>query len=98
MANDKLGFGFIGAGEIAVASAKAVRGGKHAFIARVVDARADLAQDLAATYGGEPADSIEGLLGESEGRGRRLSPPPPGFFADTQPYTPVDLAAGHAPP
>jgi len=65
MANDKLGFGFIGAGEIAVASAKAVRGAQHAFIARVVDARADLAEDLAATYGGEVADSIETLLADS---------------------------------
>src|SRR5215212_7337633 len=64
MTNDRLGFGFIGAGEIAVASAKAVRGAQHAFLARAHDARADLAQDLAATYGGEVADSIETLLAD----------------------------------
>jgi predicted dehydrogenase len=58
----QLGFGFIGAGEIAVASAKALRGAQHASVVRVVDAHADLAQDLAATYGGEMADSIETLL------------------------------------
>jgi len=63
MAN-QLGFGFIGAGEIAVASAKAVRGTEHAFIARVADARAKLAEDLAATYGGTAAASIETLLAD----------------------------------
>jgi len=64
MTSDKLGFGFIGAGEIAIASAMGLRGAQHAFIARVHDARADLAQDLAATYGGEVADSIETLLAD----------------------------------
>jgi predicted dehydrogenase len=60
----ELGFGFIGAGEIAVASAKAVCGARHAFIARVHDLREDLAQDLATTYGGQPAASIETLLAD----------------------------------
>jgi len=62
--NEQLGFGFIGAGEIAAASAKAIRGAQHARIVRVVDARADLAQDLTATYGGAMADSIETLLAD----------------------------------
>lgn len=60
----QLGFGFIGAGEIAVASAKAAHGAEHATIARVFDARADLAQDLAATYGGQAAGSVEELLAD----------------------------------
>jgi 1,5-anhydro-D-fructose reductase (1,5-anhydro-D-mannitol-forming) len=60
----RLSFGFVGAGEIAVASAKAVQASEHAAIARVFDTRADLAADLAATYGGQPADSIEALLAD----------------------------------
>lgn len=62
--NDQLGFGFIGAGEIALASAVAVRDSQHGFIARVHDTRADLAQDLAARYGGEPADLLAALLAD----------------------------------
>ena len=60
----QLNFGFIGAGEIAVASAKAVQGAEHATLARVFDTRSDLAADLAASYGGAPADSIEALLAD----------------------------------
>jgi predicted dehydrogenase len=60
----QLGFGFVGAGEIAVASAEALRGVGHARLARVYDARADLAHDLAARYGGEPAGSLEALLAD----------------------------------
>jgi predicted dehydrogenase len=60
----QLGFGFIGAGEIAVASAKAAAGAEHATIARVFDTRGDLAQDLAATYGGQAAGSVEELLAD----------------------------------
>ena len=60
----QLGFGFIGAGEIAVASAEAVLGAQNAFLARVHDTRADLAGDLAARYGGEPAGSIETLFAD----------------------------------
>jgi UDP-N-acetyl-2-amino-2-deoxyglucuronate dehydrogenase len=62
--SERLGFGFIGAGEIAVASAEALRGSRLASIVRVHDARADLAADLAATYGGQPADSIAALLAD----------------------------------
>ncbi|MFL5806443.1 MAG: Gfo/Idh/MocA family protein [Roseiflexaceae bacterium] len=61
---EQLGFGFVGAGEIAVASAAAVCGGRHAFIARIHDVRAPLAQDLATRFGGQPADSLETLLAD----------------------------------
>ncbi len=60
----QLGFGFVGAGEIAVASAKAVRGAANASLVRVLDTRADLARDLAATYGGEATDSMDELLAD----------------------------------
>lgn len=60
----QLRFGFVGAGEIAVASARALRGAQHAALTRVVDARADLAHDLAAMYGGQPAESTEALLAD----------------------------------
>ena len=60
----QLGFGFVGAGEIAVASAAAVRATSSASLVRVVDARADLAADLAATYGGRPAASVDELIGD----------------------------------
>lgn len=62
--NKQLGFGFVGAGEIAVASAAAVRDSPHAFLARVHDARADLAEDLAERYGGEPTGSPAELLAD----------------------------------
>jgi predicted dehydrogenase len=63
--NKQLGFGFVGAGEIAVASAQAVQGIEHARLARTFDARADLAADLAATYGGAPAASLDELLADT---------------------------------
>jgi predicted dehydrogenase len=63
---EQLGFGFVGAGEIAVASAAAVCGGRHAHIARIHDLRAPLAQDLATQFGGQPADSLETLLADPD--------------------------------
>lgn len=59
-----LGFGFVGAGEIAVASAMALRHTPSATLVRVVDARAELAAGLAATYGGKPAASFDELLAD----------------------------------
>lgn len=61
---EQLGFGFIGAGEIAVASARAVSMSSQARLVRVTDARLDLATDLAATYGGTPAERVEELLAD----------------------------------
>ena len=58
----KLGFGFIGAGEIAVQSAQGVQASTHARLVRVVDPHGDLAADLARRYGGTPAASVEELL------------------------------------
>ncbi len=60
----QLGFGFVGAGEIAVASAKAVSGAANAILARVFDTRADLAEDLAAISGSRTAASIEEILAD----------------------------------
>jgi UDP-N-acetyl-2-amino-2-deoxyglucuronate dehydrogenase len=61
---ERLGFGFIGAGEIAVASAEAVRGTPNALLRLVVDTRGDLAADLVAHYGGAAAPSVEALLAD----------------------------------
>jgi predicted dehydrogenase len=61
---EQLGFGFIGAGEIAVASARAMSTSSYARLARVSDARLDLAADLAATYGGIPAGSVAEVLAD----------------------------------
>src|SRR5919199_1458063 len=60
----QLGFGFVGAGEIAVASAAAVQDAKHATLAHVYDTRAELARDLAEKYGGRSAGSMEELLAD----------------------------------
>ena len=57
-----LGFGFIGAGEIAVASATGVANSQHARLVRVVDSRADLAEDLVQRFGGATSPSVEALL------------------------------------
>ncbi|HEX5692890.1 MAG TPA: Gfo/Idh/MocA family oxidoreductase [Roseiflexaceae bacterium] len=62
--NTQLGFGFVGAGEIAVASAQGVQGSRHARLVRVYDANAGLAADLAATYGGTPAAALEEVLAD----------------------------------
>jgi predicted dehydrogenase len=60
----QLGFGFVGAGEIAVASAAAARDAPNGRLVRVFDARAELAQDLASSYGGRPAESLAELLAD----------------------------------
>jgi predicted dehydrogenase len=62
--DDNIGFGFVGAGEIAVTSASALRGVVGAHLARVTDARTDLAAGLTAEYGGEPASSLSELLAD----------------------------------
>jgi UDP-N-acetyl-2-amino-2-deoxyglucuronate dehydrogenase len=61
---ERLGFGFIGAGEVAVASAEAVRDTLSASLRLVADPRADLAADLAARYRGAVAPSVEALLAD----------------------------------
>jgi UDP-N-acetyl-2-amino-2-deoxyglucuronate dehydrogenase len=61
---ERLGFGFIGAGEIAVASAEAVRDAHSASLRLVADPRSDLAADLVAHYGGAVAPSVEALLAD----------------------------------
>jgi predicted dehydrogenase len=61
----RLGFGFIGAGEIAVASAEAVRDTRNAALRLVADPRSDLAADLVAHYGGATGPSVEALLADS---------------------------------
>lgn len=65
---DTLGFGFVGAGEIAVASARALRDVPGATLVRVTDARPELAASLTAEYGGRPADSLAELLDDPEVR------------------------------
>ena len=60
----RLGFGFIGAGEIALAAAKAIQTSTHARLVRVTDARVDLAGDLVNSYGGSPAATVEELLAD----------------------------------
>lgn len=57
-----LGFGFVGAGEVAVASAEAVTQTPHARLVAVFDVRPDLADDLAVRFGGRTERSLEDLL------------------------------------
>ena len=71
----RLGFGFVGAGEIAVASATAVRDSDRAELVRTMDARHDLAADLATRFGGRPAESIEELLGDPDVQAVYISTP-----------------------
>lgn len=63
---ERLGFGFVGAGEIAVASAAGVAAGQHSRIARVYDVNAALAADLAARSGGTPAATLQALLADPQ--------------------------------
>jgi predicted dehydrogenase len=60
----RLAFGFIGAGEIAVASARAVRDSANATLVAVHDTREDLARDVAQTFECEAATSLEALLAD----------------------------------
>ncbi len=57
-----LRFGFVGAGEVAVASAEAVREAPDAVLIAVFDVRADLAEDLAARSGGRAVVSLDDVL------------------------------------
>jgi predicted dehydrogenase len=57
-----LRFGFVGAGEVAVASAEAVMEAPTARLVAVFDIRTDLAEDLAARFGGRTVPSLGDLL------------------------------------
>jgi predicted dehydrogenase len=57
-----LRFGFVGAGEIALASADAVRAAPNADLVAVFDVRADLAEDLAGRFGGRAVASLDEVL------------------------------------
>lgn len=59
---DVLRFGFVGAGEIAVDSASAVREARNSALVCVFDVRQDLAADLAARFGGRPVASLDDVL------------------------------------
>lgn len=61
-----LRFGFVGAGEIAVASAEAVRDASNASLVAVFDVRADLSDDLAARFRGRAVASLDELLADPE--------------------------------
>jgi UDP-N-acetyl-2-amino-2-deoxyglucuronate dehydrogenase len=58
----RLGFGFVGAGEIAVESAAAVGGSSNAALEAVFDVRPELAEDLAARWGGSAVASLDAVL------------------------------------
>jgi UDP-N-acetyl-2-amino-2-deoxyglucuronate dehydrogenase len=64
MAQGKAGlrFGFVGAGEIAVASADAVADVPNASIVAILDVRTNLAEDLAARSGARVATSLDDML------------------------------------
>lgn len=61
---DLLRFGFVGAGEIAVASAEAVRDAVHASLVSVFDIDTGLVADLVGRFGGRAAGSLEQLLAD----------------------------------
>src|SRR5436309_1905669 len=60
----ELGFGIIGCGEIAVATAKGIAEAENARIARVMDVREELARDLGEKYGARWTASQEELLAD----------------------------------
>ena len=61
-----VGLGFVGAGEIAVESATAVRDASTTALAAVFDLRDDLSADLVARFGGRVAASLDDLLGDPD--------------------------------
>jgi UDP-N-acetyl-2-amino-2-deoxyglucuronate dehydrogenase len=63
---DQLRFGFIGAGEIAVRTAEAVRAAGNARLVAVYDANPDLARDLAAQHGAEAVESADDLVARKD--------------------------------
>jgi len=63
---DELRFGFIGAGEIAVQTAKAVAEAERARLVAVTDADPDLARDLAGRHGAEALDSPDELVARED--------------------------------
>lgn len=58
----RLRFGFVGAGEVAVASADAVRETSNTELVAVYDVRSDLAEDLATMPGARVVGSLDDLL------------------------------------
>src|SRR3954462_5367134 len=58
----RLRIGLIGCGEIAVRTAAAIASSRHAEHVMVMDTRAELAQDLGATYGVPWTDRVDDLL------------------------------------
>ena len=60
----ELGFGIIGCGEIAVATAKGIAEAENARIVRTMDVREELARDLGQTYGAPWTTSQEELLAD----------------------------------
>jgi predicted dehydrogenase len=65
MAGARLRLGFIGAGEVAMASARAVRDAPNCALVAVVDVRQDLARDLA-DLAGARVSSLEGVFASSD--------------------------------
>jgi predicted dehydrogenase len=63
---ERLRFGFVGAGEIAVESAAALVGSSNAALVAVFDARPELAEDLAARCGGRAVASLDAMLDASD--------------------------------
>jgi predicted dehydrogenase len=59
---ERLGFGFVGAGEIALESAAAVGGSSNAALVAVFDVRPGLAEDLTARWGGRAVASLDAVL------------------------------------
>src|SRR5688572_14040007 len=64
MMGRELGFGIIGCGEIAVATAKGIAEAENARIARVMDVREELARDLGEKYSASWGTSQEELLAD----------------------------------
>jgi UDP-N-acetyl-2-amino-2-deoxyglucuronate dehydrogenase len=63
---DAVRFGFIGAGEIAVQTARAVAAAEHARLVAVADADPGLAADLAGSAGAEAVESPDDLLARED--------------------------------
>ncbi len=63
---DELRFGFIGAGEIALQTARALADADRARLVAVTDADPDLARDLAGRHGAEAVDSTDELVARDD--------------------------------
>ena len=73
--NERLRYGLVGCGEIAVHTSKAILNSQASCVVHCMDIRGELAEDLAAKHGAKAATRLEDLLGDEQVQAVIISTP-----------------------